>query len=62
MALTDGDNQWEGKTEEGGVPEVQDGAGQPGVRSESCRARSAPDPVQYHVSCIMYHVSRAVVV
>ena len=32
MALSDGGNQGEGRTEEGGVPVVQDNAGQPGVR------------------------------
>ena len=44
MALSDGGNQGEGRTEEGGVPVVQDDAGQPGVRPTQTQGEEGVEP------------------
>ena len=44
MALSDGNNQGEGRIEEDGVPGVQDGAGQPGVRPTQTQGEEGVEP------------------
>ena len=44
MALSDGNNQEEGRIVEDGVPGVQDGAGQPGVRPTQTQGEEGVEP------------------